>query len=497
MLSGLVLAIDQGTTNTKTLLVARSGLTVFRASHPVALIHRSDGFVEQDPILLWESVCMGIAECLRYAAQASQSIDAVAISNQRETALAWDAETGKPINHAISWQCGRSAEICRRMKPHAASIRAKTGLPLATLISAGKWAWLLENSEAAQASEKAGTLRLGTVDSWLIHQLTKGTVHVTDFSNASRTGILNLESLTWDAELLEAFKIPLASMPDLRSSSGSFGQVCALPELDGVPILAAIGDSHAAMFGHGKYAAGATKATYGTGSSLMSLTPCLAADLPALARTIAWSINGQTQFALEGNIAMTGAAVQWVGEFLQLTDPAQRAVRLAASVSDAAGVYFVPAMVGLGAPHWDSAARGTITGLERSHTAAHMAHAALDAIAYQVADVFLAMQQAAGLDLPALDADGGATRNSALMQFQANILGKPVLRSVNEELSALGAAWLAGLALGWWTSLSQLEELPHHADQFLPAMEATLRDRLYSGWKSAVKHARLLAEACE
>lgn len=491
MPSGLILAIDQGTTNTKTLLVARSGHPVFRASCAVALIHGGNSVVEQDPLAIWESVCQPIAECVQYAARTNQAIEAVAISNQRETALAWDADTGLPIAQAVSWQCGRSAAICRRLERHADSIRAKTGLPLATLIGAGKWAWLLENDAAVQASRKAETLRLGTVDSWLVHQLTKGAIHATDFSNASRTGLLSLNRLAWDAELLDLFGIPLASMADLRSSSGHFGQCCGISGLEGVPILAAIGDSHAAMFGHGRYAPGTVKATYGTGSSLMTLTPGLAADLQGLARTIAWSIDGQTQFALEGNIAMTGAAVQWVGEFLQLTDPTQQAASLAASVENAAGVYFVPAMVGLGAPHWDSAARGTITGLGRSHTAAHLAHAAVDAIAYQVADVFNAMKEAAGVDLPALHADGGATRNSALMQFQADMLGQPVLRSVNEELSAIGAAWLAGHALGWWTSLAELAEFPQGVDEFTPTLVGTERERLYSGWKAAVKHARL------
>jgi glycerol kinase len=491
---GLILAIDQGTTNTKALLVARSGQPVFRASYPVAFVNGADVHVEQDPLALWESVSKAIAECVLYAARSSESIEAVAISNQRETAIAWDAETCRPIAHAIGWQCGRSAEICQRLKPQAETIRAKTGLPLATLISAGKWAWLLENNAAAQACEKAGTLRLGTVDSWLLHQFTNGRLHATDFSNASRTGILNLDRLAWDDELLDLFKIPLASMPELRSSSGSFGKCCSISGLEGVPILAAIGDSHAAMFGHGRYGPGTAKATYGTGSSLMALTPSLAADLPALARTIAWSIDGRTQFALEGNIAMTGSAVQWVGEFLQLADPAKEAASLAATVKDADGVYFVPAMVGLGAPHWDAAARGTITGLGRAHGAANLAHAAVDAIAYQVTDVFIAMKEACGLNIPALHADGGATRNSTLMQFQADILGKPVLRSANEELSAVGAAWLAGLALGWWASLAELAELPHLVDRFSPSMERMERDRLYSGWKTAVKHARSIAE---
>ena len=494
MPSGLILAIDQGTTNTKALLVARTGEPVFRTSWPVPLHCSVNGYVQQNPAALWESVLRAVDDCVEHSRQCGEPILGIAISNQRETALAWDAISGKPIADAISWQCGRSAEICQRLEPQAPLLRAKTGLPLATLITAGKWAWLLENDPAAARLAHLGTLRFGTVDSWLVHMFTEGKAHVTDLSNASRTGLLNLQTLAWDTELVHLFGIPLAALPQLRSSSGEFGRCAGVRGLQGVPILAALGDSHAAIFGHGSYSPGTVKATYGTGSSLMALTPALPDDTPALARTIAWSIHGQTQFALEGNIAMTGAAVQWVGEFLQLEDPAQQAADLAATVSDAAGVFFVPAMVGLGAPHWDAAARGTLTGLGRAHTRAHLARAAVEAIAYQVADVFFAMQQAAKLDISALHADGGATRNSSLMQFQADILAKPMLRAAREELSAIGAAWMAGLALGWWSSLEELEALHQNTDLFPPNMPEHDRSRLYSGWKSAVRRARLSEE---
>lgn len=495
MHSGLILAIDQGTTNTKALLVARSGEPVFRAASPVALIHTETGYVEQDPQQLWDSVQRVGVECAQYASQCGLSIEALAISNQRETAVAWDAITGEPISNAISWQCARSVEICQRLSQHADAMRAKTGLPLATLISAGKWAWLLEQDAHVQAHAQAGTLRFGTVDSWLIHRFTGGLVHATDFSNASRIGLLNLEQLAWDTGLLSLFDIPAESMPELRSSSGSFGVCSAVPELAGVPILAAIGDSHAAMFGHGQYTPGTVKATYGTGSSLMALTPTLAADTPVLARTVAWSIADQTQFALEGNISMTGSAVQWVGEFLQLADPARESAALAATMPDANGVYFVPAMVGLGAPYWDANARGTITGLGRSHTSAHLARAAIEAIAYQVADVFFAMEEAGHIPFPALNVDGGATRNRTLMQFQADILGRTVLLPANEELSALGASKLAGLSLGWWNSLDEIAALPHSVETFAPAMQASDREHLYAGWKAAVGRTMLHAGA--
>jgi glycerol kinase len=483
---GLILALDQGTTNTKALLVEWSGEPVFRAASPVSLIHTSSGYVEQAPQQLWESVRRVIGECTLYASHHQFSIEALAISNQRETAVAWDAVTGEPIANAISWQCARSAEICERLVSHTDAIRTKAGLPLVTLISAGKWAWLLENDARAQACAQTNTLRFGTVDSWLIHRLTGGSVHATDMSNASRTALFNLKRSAWDTELLSIFGIPISSLPELRSSAGPFGVCSGDSGLDGVPILAAIGDSHAAMFGHGQYTPGTVKATYGTGSSLMSLTSTLAEDTPALARTLAWSIAGQTQFALEGNIAMTGSAVQWVGEFLHLDDPAQEAAALASKVPDADGVYFVPAMVGLGAPYWDANARGTITGIGRSHTASHLARAAIEAIAYQVADVFFAMEKAGCVTLPTLLADGGATRNRELMQFQADILGRPVLLPANEELSALGASRLAGLALGWWSCLDEISALPRTLHNFSPAMRATDRERRYAGWRAAV-----------
>ncbi|MGA8728797.1 MAG: glycerol kinase GlpK [Terracidiphilus sp.] len=491
---GLILAIDQGTTNTKGLLVGRSGEPVFRAATPVSLIYSASGFVEQDPNLLLESVMKVIAECKAHADHAGARIEALAISNQRETAVAWNSETGEPVANAISWQCGRSAEICDRLTAYSDEIRMRTGLPLAPLVTAGKWAWLLQNNQAARDAASNGTLCLGTVDSWIINRLTAGATHATDFSNASRTGLLNLENLSWDDELLAIFGIPRKAMPQIRPSAGAFGSCSSDSGLRGVPVLAAIGDSHAAMFGHGHYAPGAVKATYGTGSSLMMLTQALLPDNLALARTIAWSISGRPQFALEGNIAMTGSAVQWVGEFLQLPNPIADAVALAASVPDADGIYFVPAMVGLGAPYWDSNARGTIAGIGRSHTSAHLARAAIDAIAYQVADVLFAMEEMTHGKIHELLADGGATRNAKLIQFQADILGRPVLRSSNEELSALGAALLAGLAHGWWGSLAEIQALPRTADRFEPSLSPMECDRLYHGWQQTVRRARLAPE---
>jgi glycerol kinase len=496
MTSAWILAIDQGTTNTKALLVDREGLTVFRASATLELLQPRAGHVEQDPLSLWQSVCQVIDECVCYAASQGAGIAGVALSNQRETAVMWRRD-GEPVGNAVSWQCRRSAPVCERLRGSASSIQAVAGLPLDPLLSATKWVWAFDEQPKLRALAKAGELLLGTVDAWILYKLSGGRVHATDHTNASRTALLSLHSLGWDETLLALFDIPRAALPEVRPSSGIFGECSAIPELTGVPIAAAIGDSHAALFGHGWYEPGTVKATYGTGSSLMMLTPGPAADTKLLARTVAWSVPSEARFALEGNIAMSGAALQWVGEFLGLPRPVEDAAALAASVDDAAGLILVPAMVGLGAPHWDSAARGIITNLERSHTAAHLARASVDAIAFQVADVLEAMENDAGVELPVLLADGGATRNNALMQMQADVIGRPVHRSAQEDLSARGTAMLAGLALGWWKSLDDLAGLPNTMQIFEPRMKPDRRKQLRDNWRLAVQRARLHAEKKE
>jgi glycerol kinase len=355
-------------------------------------------------------------------------------------------------------------------------------------MSATKWAWLLQLNPALRHKASEGEICFGTIDSWLIYKLTDGAVHGTDHSNASRTALLNLQTLEWDPSLLSLFQIPLVAMPALLSSSGVVGTIKSIRGLNGVPIVSSIGDSHAAFAGHGSFSLGIVKATYGTGSSLMTLTPSLPSSSSQLARTIAWTINGTPQYAYEGNITMTGSAIQWIGEFLGLADPVSDTIALASSVSDTEGVYFVPAMAGLGAPYWSSSARGTITGLNRSSTRAHLARAAVNSIAFQVADVFHSMRTSSNTLLTALHADGGATRNDSLMQLQADVLKVPVHRSSCEDLSALGAAWLGGHALRWWPAISYLEDLRLPVTQFKPqAFDATQ----YDGWKLAVARARL------
>jgi glycerol kinase len=487
----MILAIDQGTTNTKALLVDDKGMPRARASTATRVTTRNLNWVEQDPEDIWRSVLEAVSECLRQ--QPECAVAGIAISNQRETVVAWERKSGEAVTPAIVWQCRRSEAICERLRSDglAEMLCARTGLTIDTLFSASKLQWLLENVAGLRERAEGGEVCFGTVDSWLIARLTEGRVHACDASNASRTQLLNLDLCTWDEEVLHIFGVPRVALPDVRDSSGCFGRCSGIARLRDVPIMSAMGDSHAAMAGHGSYVPGTVKATYGTGSSLMTLLPGREAPMKGLATTIAWRLNGVTQYALEGNITMTGAGVAWVGEFLGLSDPVEGATRLASEVTSSEGVFFVPAMSGLGAPHWDGRAQGCLCGLTRTSRAAHMARAAVEAIAFQVRDVFDAMADGAGCVLPALHADGGATRNDRLMQFQADVLGRPVMRSACEDLSAVGAAWFAGLALGWWKSTKELERLPRETKSFLPSMQAPERNRLYAGWQTAVKRARL------
>ena len=481
-----ILAIDQGTTNTKALLVNREGQPIHRASTPLRLIHPQPDFVEQDPLAILNSVDEVISECLAF----SSDIAAIAISNQRETVLAWDRATGQPIANAINWQCRRATAICDRLRSagHEPLLRQRTGLGIDPLFSAAKIVWLMEHIPGLQTRAAAGEICFGTVDSWLLHHLTGQ--HICDHSNAARTQLFNLHTLTWDPELTTLFNIPIPSLPQLHTSSGFFG-ICTHSALRGIPILAALGDSHAALAGHSCTTPGTVKATYGTGSSLMTLTAAPTSRPDSnLSQTLAWSTPSAVNFALEGNISMTGSALTWLTNFLAL-DSVDDLATLASVVENSAGIHFVPAMSGLGAPHWDTAARGTINGLSHTSTLAHLARAALDSIAFQIRDVFDAMQRESNLTFSALHADGGATRNATLMQLQADILGVPVHRSNTEDLSALGAAHLAGPALNWWPSL---DTLPHPTTTFTPTISTGERETRYAAWQHAVAQTRLKPE---
>ncbi|HZQ45027.1 MAG TPA: FGGY family carbohydrate kinase [Acidobacteriaceae bacterium] len=492
----MLLAVDQGTTNTKALLIDRNGATVHHATVPTSLHIAANGDISQDLDSIWHGTHEVLRLCAAWAGENQIPIEGLCLTNQRETAAAWDRESGKPLTHAISWQCRRSSVICDRVVDAAAKIQQTTGLPLDPLLSATKWAWMLSHEERVQQAAQAGKLALGTIDSWLLFRLTEGKVHATDTTNASRTGLLDLDRMQWDDSLLSLFGIKAAWLPKVMASAARFGVCDEGLGIGTLPIVAIAGDSHAALIGHGDFAVGAIKATYGTGSSLMALVSSSPLQTSKLARTVAWTLPGDdlsstTQYALEGNITMSGAALQWVGQFLGLADPAAQSAKLAAQVPDADGVTFIPAMAGLGAPHWSSSAKGLVCGLSPHHRAEHLARAALDAIAMQVADVFEQMRVESSLDLPSLRADGGATRNSALMQLQADVLGVPVYRSFQEELSALGVARLGGLVLGRWKDLSSAEVLQRSTETFTPLLSSADRQRLRDAWRLALDRALL------
>jgi glycerol kinase len=485
-----ILAIDQGTTNTKVLLFDDESLVVARASRPVSIAFPQPGWVEQDPAAIWRSVEEGIAECL---ASASVKPDAIAVTNQRESALIWERASGRPLGPCITWQCRRTSAFCDELRSRGLqqAIEKKTGLAIDPLFSASKIRWLLDAIPNGTARAAAGELCAGTVDSWVLWHLTGGLVHACDATNASRTQLYELTAGTWDDELLQIFGIPRRLMPEIRSSSGDFGRTHGVTALrDALPVAALIGDSHAALFGHAAFQERMVKATYGTGSSLMTVTPWPSHSKHGLSTTVAWALPGRTVYALEGNITMTGGAIDWFGQFLGAANGAAMVADLAATVSDAGGVYVVPAFAGLGAPHWDDRARGLVCGLTRGTTAAHVARATIESVAYQVRDVFDAMASDTSLPPMSLLADGGASRNDQLMQFQADVIGCPVVRTSSADLSALGAAWLAGLATHIWPSLEVLAKLPRTVDRFEPSMSRRERDQRYAGWRDAVRRAR-------
>jgi glycerol kinase len=480
-MTGLVLAIDQGTTNTKALLVSADGQVHQQSSVPNVVTYPRPGWAEQSATALVEGVRQVIADVVAKAG--AVDIAAIAISNQRESIVVWDAATGAPIGPCIIWQCRRSAPACEalRVAGHASLIEQRTGLALDPLFPAAKIAWLLDNVPGARTRAERGELRAGTVDSWLLWTLTGGTVHATDHSNASRTQLFDTDKLRWDEELAHLFRVPLALLPDVRSSDSHFGglaaEAAALPV--GIPIHAMIGDSHAALFGHGVRSPGTVKATYGTGTSLMALTPSRVLSGHGISSTIAWSQGGKVAHALEGNISVSGQSAAFMAGMLGLTDAGALSA-LAETVPDSNGVAFVPALVGLGAPYWRADARGTVTGLSLGTTQAHLARAALEAIAFQVADVFSAMEQDMGLPMAELRADGGASRNPLLMQFQADIIARPVAMAAAPEVSALGAAALAFAGLG--TAMAPVPA----AGRCEPAMPDTDRLAHRARWRAAI-----------
>jgi len=488
-MSRFILALDQGTTSSRAIVFRHDGAVVSVAQQEFEQIFPGPGEVEHDPEAIWTSQVTVVREALAKAGLSAADIAALGITNQRETAIIWDRATGKPVANAIVWQSRISAPICERLKRAGleAMFRAKTGLVLDPYFSGTKLTHMLDTIPGLRARAERGDVLFGTVDSFLIWRLTGGRAHVTDVSNASRTLLFNIHTLEWDDELLRALGVPRAMLPAVRGSSEHYGDTD--PALFGhaVPITGAAGDQQAALFGQACFAPGSAKNTYGTGCFMLLNTGSLAVPSQnGLLTTIAWKIGAEVTYALEGAVFIAGAAVQWVRDGLKAIQSSAEVEQLAATVEDAEGVYLVPAFVGLGAPYWDPYARGLIIGITRNTRMGHIARATVDSMAYQTRDLLALMQAEAGLQLSALRVDGGAAANNALLQFQADILHVPVHRPVVAETTALGAAYLAGLAVGYWAGPEDVTNNWVLDREFTPAMDETRRERLYRGWKKAV-----------
>jgi glycerol kinase len=485
----VILALDAGTTNVKAILVDQQANVLARSSIPLTIEFPKIGWVEQSAEAVWESARKALEGCL--AQSAGHEVVALGISNQRETLVAWNRTTGQPVTPCIVWQCRRSAEICQQLRRNGFedTIRAKTGLQVDPLFPSSKVQWLFENRPDLQKLAHDGDLCLGTVDAWLVWNLTGGKRFVTDYSNASRTQLFNLAKGAWDPDLLSLFGVPASALPEVVSSNEPLGDAV----LASIPICGILGDSHAALLGHGVLENGKVKATYGTGSSLMTLCDTPDGSEKGISNTIAWKFD-RIQYAYEGNITVTGAGLSWALNLVGFKE-LEPAVKLATEMESNDNVYFVPALAGLGAPHWDENARGVIVGLSFGTRKEHVVRAALEAIAFQIADVFDAMQRATTTRLETLLTDGGASKNDWLMQFQADLLDRQVVRSQTAELSGLGAAFAAGMGSGFWSSTDEVASVVASHDLFHPRSEERERHRLMNRWHKAVAAARALGSA--
>jgi glycerol kinase len=488
----VILALDAGTTNVKAILVDRPANILARSSVPLAIQFPKSGWVEQSANEIWDAARKALKDCLVQGA--GYEVVALGISNQRETLVAWNRITGEPVCPCIVWQCRRSAEICQALRQKGVddTIRAKTGLQVDPLFPSSKIQWLFENRPDILKLADALELCLGTVDSWLVWNLTGGKRFVTDFSNASRTQLLNLSQGAWDPELLALFGVPASALSEVLGSSAHFGEA-NLGTGKPVPICGILGDSHAALLGHGVLEKGKVKATYGTGSSLMTLCDGAQTADKRVSGTIAWKLD-RIQYAYEGNITVTGSGLSWALALTGFKD-LESAAKLAADLEDNGNVYFVPALAGLGAPHWDEKARGSIVGLSFGTKKENIVRAALEAIAFQVKDVFDVMQEVAGARLDILLTDGGASKNDWLMQFQADVLNRQVMRSQAAELSGLGAAFAAGLGCGFWSSTDEVATVIAPHDLFRPQLDDRERTRLVHGWTHAIASVKTLSAA--
>ena len=491
-----LLSLDQGTTSSRAVIFDESGNPIAKSAREFTQYFPRDGWVEHDAEEIFETQLSTAREVLATAGLTAADIAAIGITNQRETTVLWEKETGKPIAHAIVWQCRRTEAMCADLKARGLDsvIRKKTGLAPDPYFSATKIAWLLENVAGAAKMAAEGKLLFGTVDTWLIWKLTGGRVHATDPSNAARTMLYNIHTMSWDEELLKLFNIPHTILPQVMDTISVFGET--RPEMLGapIPIAGVAGDQQAALFGHACFAAGDVKNTYGTGGFLLMNT----GDTPitsenGLLTTVGWRINGNTTYVLEGSVFVSGAAIQWLRDGLGLLATARESEMLAGSVPDSGGVYFVPAFVGLGTPYWEPNVRGTICGITRSTTRAHLVRAALDAIALQTVDVLDAMRRDTGLAVPALRVDGGAAANNLLLQLQSNYAALPILRPHSIETTAWGAASMAGLSVGIFKDMTALTKLAGTALTFTPQMSDTACANIRAGWYRAVQSARLFA----
>lgn len=494
-----IIALDQGTTSSRAILFDENQKIVGVAQKEFRQIYPTEGWVEHDPMEIWSSQSGVVAEVIARTGVLQHDIIGLGITNQRETTIVWEKETGKPVYNAIVWQCRRTAKICdelAKIEGFSEYISNNTGLLLDAYFSGTKIKWILDNVEGAREKAERGELLFGTVDTWLIWKLTNGKVHATDYTNASRTMLYNIKELKWDEKILEALNIPKSMLPEVKDSSGTFGYA----NLGGagghrVPIAGVAGDQQAALFGQACFNEGESKNTYGTGCfMLMNTGEKFVKSNCGLVTTIAIGLAGKVQYALEGSIFVGGASVQWLRDELKLVADSKDTEYFARKVKDSGGVYVVPAFVGLGAPYWDMYARGAIFGLTRGANKNHIIRATLESIAYQTKDVLNAMEEDSGIKLTSLKVDGGAAANNFLMEFQADILGTPVDRPVVLETTALGAAYLAGLAVGFWESKEEIRNKWILDQEFIPNMTNEERNKKYSGWKKAVERSRAWEE---
>ena len=486
-----ILALDQGTSSSRAIIFDSHGKIKATSQKEFTQIFPKPGWVEHNPMEIWSSQASVIAEAITSIGINGRNIAGIGITNQRETTIVWDAETGEPVYNAIVWQDRRTSRFCDRLKKQQGlieTIRSKTGLIIDAYFSATKVNWILENVPGAREKAERGKLRFGTVDTWLVWMLTRGEVHVTDVSNASRTMLFNIHTLEWDKELLELFNIPVSMMPEVKSSSEVYGYTKATIFASEVPIGGMAGDQQAALFGQMCTEPGSVKNTYGTGCFLLMNSgekPIMSEN--NLLTTIAWKIGDTVNYALEGSIFVAGSVVQWLRDGLGIIRTSKEVEKLATSVHDNGGVYFVPALTGLGAPHWDQYAKGSIYGITRGTTAGHIARAALEGIAFQTMDIVRAMEKDAGCPLKELKVDGGATANNLMMQFQADILGTSVIRPKVTETTALGAAYLAGLAVGYWESIDHIKSQWGVDREFTPQVDEETVQSLRDGWADAIR----------